>query len=92
MGGQGGTLLWAVCCQILQVPVDKERALIVRLACVAEAELGAACWSLAGSKLIVEDVLIAIPVTIICAAWQPQYLIEQAFVDAQVQLMTSRRS
>ena len=57
MGGQGSSPLWAVSCQVFPVTWVDVQGLHVSLAGITVAELGAACASLASSKLAVEDVL-----------------------------------
>ena len=57
MGGQGSSPLWAVSCQVFPVTWVDVQGLHVSLAGITVAELGAACASLASSKLAVEDIL-----------------------------------
>ena len=57
MGGQGSSPLWAVSCQVFPVTGVDVQGLHVSLAGITVAELGAACASLASSKLAVEDIL-----------------------------------
>ena len=61
VGGQGSSPLWAVSCQVFPVTWVDVQGLHVSLAGITVAELGAACASLASSKLAVEDVLGILP-------------------------------